>query len=86
MDPVSAAIMGGAMLGGSLLGAEGQRSANKANLQIAREQMKFQERMSNTAHQRAVKDMQAAGLNPLLAAGASASSLASICLTLSCLV
>lgn len=67
-------VLKGVPIVGTALDAWSQHQANKTNKKMAREQMKFQERMSSTEVQRRIQDLRAAGLNPMMAYDSQASA------------
>lgn len=55
------------LTGGAVSNAKSVAETNQSQMALAQKQMDFQERMSNTAYERAMNDMRKSGLNPMLA-------------------
>lgn len=65
-DWTALGVAGAGLLGG-YMSKQSQEGTNQMSSDIAAANREFQERMSSSAYQRAVVDMQKAGLNPMLA-------------------
>lgn len=71
---IGAAIGVGTSLLSGILGAQSAKEQNRQAREEAQRNRNFQERLSSTAYQRSADDLQAAGLNRILALGSPAST------------